>query len=126
MAHGREVRLPYLNHELVSFVFSLPTSFKLNDGYTKWVLRKLMENKIPEDTVWAKRKTGFEPPQKTWMESERMKEYYTESKKALVKRGILDKVVLNQRPSSNEAFEKHAHDWRWMAASAFIQNKKGV
>lgn len=126
MAHGCEVRLPYLNHELVDFAFTLKAGYKINYGYTKWLLRKLMANKIPDETVWVMRKTGFEPPQKAWMETARMKEYLVEAKKELVRIGILDKVVLNQRPSSNEAFEKHAHDWRWMAASAFIQNKKGV
>lgn len=126
MAHGREVRLPFLNHELVDFAFGLKADYKINDGYTKWLLRKLMTDKLAHETVWVTRKTGFEPPQKAWMETGRMKEYLTESKKELVRMGILDKAVLNQRPSSNEAFEKHAHDWRWMAASAFIQNKKGV
>ncbi|HLX90484.1 MAG TPA: asparagine synthase (glutamine-hydrolyzing), partial [Puia sp.] len=40
MTHGREVRLPFLSHELVQFVFSLPSSFKIRQGYTKWLLRK--------------------------------------------------------------------------------------
>lgn len=126
MAHGCEVRLPFLYHELVGFVFSLPASYKIRGDYTKWVLRELMKNKIPPEIVWRKRKTGFEPPQKKWMESANMVEYIKEAKKHLVRLGILDKLVLDQRPSSNEAFERNAYDWRWMAASAFIQNKKGV
>lgn len=126
MAHGREVRLPFLFHELVSFVFSLPSSFKIQGGYTKWVLRKLMESKIPDEVVWQKRKVGFEPPQKIWMQSARMQEYLRESKEEMVRQGILNKVVLDQRPSSNEAHEKRADEWRWMACAAFLKNKKGV
>jgi asparagine synthase (glutamine-hydrolysing) len=125
MTHGREVRLPYLYHELVSFVFSLPSTYKIHEGYTKWVLRELMKDKIPAEIVWLKRKTGFEPPQKKWMEEPRMKQYIMEAKQNLVNRGILDKVVLDQRLSSHEAFEKKANDWRWLATSLFL-NKKGV
>lgn len=125
MAHGREVRLPYLYHELVSFVFSLPSSLKIHGGYTKWVLRKLMQNKIPDEIVWKKKKTGFEPPQKKWMESAAMIERLNEAKRHLVKIGMLDKLVLDQRPSSNEAYERHSKEWRWIATSAFVQNKKG-
>ena len=125
MAHGREVRLPFLNHELVSFIFSLPASMKISEGYTKWLLRKLMDDRLPQETVWQKRKTGFEPPQKKWMEQRAMQELIIEAKKRLVNDGILDKLVLDQRPSTNAAFDRRAHEWRWVATSVFI-HKKGV
>ena len=47
MAHGREVRLPFLNHELVEFVFSLPSQLKMHEGWTKFLLRKAMDKKLP-------------------------------------------------------------------------------
>ena len=125
MAHGREVRLPFLSHDLVSFIFSLPASMKIREGYTKWLLRKLMSDRLPQDTVWQKRKTGFEPPQKKWMEQKAMQELIKEAKKKLVIDGILDKVVLDQRPSTNAAYDSKARDWRWVATSVFI-HKKGV
>jgi asparagine synthase (glutamine-hydrolysing) len=125
MAHGREVRLPFLYHDLVEFIFSLPASMKLHDGFTKWVLRKLMSDKLPAEMVWTKRKTGFEPPQKEWMKHPMVQHYIEEAKINLVRDGILSKIVLHQRPSVSDAFDRHARDWRWMAASAFL-NKKGV
>ena len=125
MAHGREVRLPFLNHTLVEFVFSLPGSVKIHEGYTKWILRKLMSDKLPYDIVWTKRKTGFEPPQKEWMKDAKVQDYMNGAKRKLVSDGILNKLVLDQRSSVSDAFDRHARDWRWMAASAFI-NKKGV
>jgi asparagine synthase (glutamine-hydrolysing) len=63
MANSREVRLPFLNHELVQFIFSLPASMKIHEGSTKWILRKSMERALPPDVVWRKDKVGFEPPQ---------------------------------------------------------------
>ncbi len=68
MAHGREIRLPFLSHELVEFVFTLPSDFKIRNGWTKWLLRETMKNKLPNEIVWRRDKVGFEPPQKKWME----------------------------------------------------------
>lgn len=62
MAHSREVRLPFLSHELVEFVFSLPDSYKLNNGWTKVVLREAMNTILPQEICWRKEKVGFEPP----------------------------------------------------------------
>ena len=81
MAHGREVRLPFLSHELVEFIFSLPSHFKIHDGWTKWILRKTVEKKLPPEIVWRKDKIGFEPPQKSWMEHKLVQDYLHESKR---------------------------------------------
>ena len=62
MAHSREVRLPFLNHKLVEFVFTLPDSMKLHNGWTKFLLRDSMKSFLPEKTCWRKEKVGFEPP----------------------------------------------------------------
>ncbi len=66
MAFSREVRLPFLNHELVEFVFSLPSDFKIREGWTKAVLRFAYKEQLPEQIAWRKRKLGFQPPQKKW------------------------------------------------------------
>lgn len=62
MAHGVEVRLPFLNHELVAFVFSLPDEMKLHNGWTKFILRESMNELLPAEICWRKEKVGFEPP----------------------------------------------------------------
>ena len=67
MAFSREVRLPFLSHKLVEFVFSLPIEFILNSGWTKYILRDTYSNEIPKEVAWRVDKVGFEPPQKNWM-----------------------------------------------------------
>jgi asparagine synthase (glutamine-hydrolysing) len=126
MAHSREVRLPFLNHELVSFVFSLPSSFKIGHGYTKLILRQAMKGKLPDNITLDKRKTGFEPPQRKWMEHESVKEYAHEAKKTLVKEGILNDNALLVTAGSHDAYDKDASEWRWMIAGQLMNiNKKG-
>ena len=74
MAHSIETRLPFLYHELIEFVFTLPDSFLLNNGWTKFILRKSMENDLPDKLVWRKDKVGFETPQEKWLNSDWVKE----------------------------------------------------
>ena len=74
MAHSIETRLPFLSHELIEFVFTLPDSFLLNSGWTKFILRKSMEDFLPPEIVWRKEKVGFETPQEKWLRSEWVEE----------------------------------------------------
>ena len=118
MAHGKEVRLPFLNHELVEFVFSLPSHFKIRQGWTKWILRKAMENKLPQEICWRKDKIGFEPPQKLWMQDPRVQDAIYEGKKKLVKQQILKPQALNKKIQPHSAHAADNYDWRyWMAAN---------
>ncbi len=120
MAHGTEVRLPFLNAELVQFIFSLPSSFKVKDGYPKWVLRKLMQNKLPDSIVWRTDKIGYEPPQKAWMENPVLKDYMQEAKKALVKKDILKPAVLNKKIKPMDAHEMDNFNWRYLCVSQLM------
>ncbi len=94
MAHGCEVRLPFLHHQLVEFIFSLPPSFKIRNGFTKWILRQAMQLQLPESIVWRKDKTGFETPQQHWMQLPDVQDFVQEARRTLVSKGILQPSVL--------------------------------
>jgi len=70
MAHGREIRLPFLNRELVEFCFSLPDEYKLKRGWTKYIMRCSFENVLPSEICWRREKVGFVAPQNEWVESQ--------------------------------------------------------
>lgn len=89
MAHSREVRLPFLSHELVEFMFSLPSSYKIHEAWTKYVLRKGFEKVLPPEITWRTDKIGYEPPQKSWLESDIMKEKMHQAKTKLVGEKII-------------------------------------
>ena len=69
MAHSLEVRLPFLNHQLVEFTFSLPGNFLIHNAWTKYILRTSMEHILPNEITWRKDKIGYEPPQEKWLKS---------------------------------------------------------
>jgi asparagine synthase (glutamine-hydrolysing) len=120
MAHGREVRLPFLSHELVEFVFSLPSRFKIRQGWTKWLLRESMKLRLPEATVWRKDKIGFEPPQKQWMQNKRIAEMTHEARRKLVTEKILKQEVLAKPLLPSDAYDPNNADWRYLSAAAII------
>ena len=120
MAHGREVRLPFLDHKLVEFVFSLPSDFKIREGWTKWILRKTMDGRLPDEITWRKTKVGFEPPQERWMEDRRVIEMMYEAKRKLVEEKILRPSVLNRSAKPHSAHAEDADDWRYLAAAFYL------
>ena len=121
MAHGREVRLPFLSHELVEFIFRLPASYKMHDGWTKWLLRHSMKQRLPDTITWRTDKTGFEPPQKLWMENSILQDYIWEAKRKLVIRGILKKGVLDKKIIPLKAHDANNYDWRYLSMAAAIE-----
>jgi asparagine synthase (glutamine-hydrolysing) len=67
MAHGVETRLPFLDHRVVEVALSLPLSYKLRDGWTKWLLRRLMAGRLPDAIAWRRNKLSFDAPDRIWL-----------------------------------------------------------
>jgi asparagine synthase (glutamine-hydrolysing) len=69
MAHGVEIRMPFMDWRLVCYTFALPESSKLGAGYTKRVLREAMRGVMPEQLLRRRDKVGFMPPLLEWFRS---------------------------------------------------------
>ncbi len=120
MAHGREVRLPFLDHRLAEFIFSLPSHFKIRKGWTKWLLRESMKEKLPSAITWRKDKTGFEPPQQQWMQNRHLQEMIQEAKRKMVKAKILKPEVLDKPVAASGSHDADSYDWRYLSAAAYL------
>jgi len=117
MAHAVEVRLPFLEHELVEFLFSLPAELKIHNGWTKWLLRKSVDKVLPNQIVWRKDKIGFEPPQKKWMQEKNVQEAIHEGKKKLVEQRVLNPSLINKKIKPHDAYAAENTDWKYWSAS---------
>lgn len=70
MAHSIESRVPFLDYRLVEYIFSLPDHQKINNGYTKFVLRNALGNLIPKSIGNRTDKMGFVTPEHVWFAGE--------------------------------------------------------
>ncbi len=78
MAHSIEVRLPFLSHKLVEFVFSIPDTLIYRNGKTKFILREALQDNLPEAIYNRTDKIGFASPQNAWVNSRSFLKKYPE------------------------------------------------
>jgi asparagine synthase (glutamine-hydrolysing) len=64
-----EARAPFLDTEVMRYVNALPANWKLRDGQSKYILRRLLDKRIGPH-VSQKRKQGFTVPLAKWFQSE--------------------------------------------------------
>ncbi|HET9870072.1 MAG TPA: asparagine synthase (glutamine-hydrolyzing) [bacterium] len=69
MAASLEARVPYLDHRLVEFAFSLPSSMKLKGGVGKYLLKRAAQKYLPREII-HRRKQGFGVPLGPWFRKE--------------------------------------------------------
>jgi len=93
MAVSLEVRPPLLDHELIEFVFKLPSTLRFKNGEKKYLLRKTMRNILPSE-ILERGKKGFSLPWESWSGKTRpwVEQFLLEGES--LKQGILNGNVL--------------------------------
>jgi len=124
MAHSLEVREPLMDHELVEWLATLPSSLKIRGREGKFLLKKAMEPLLPDDVLYRP-KMGFAVPMVRWL-------------RGPLKRRVRD-AVLGERMAATgwfnrsylqhlvEAHESGARDyssplWTLLMFEAFLRN----
>jgi asparagine synthase (glutamine-hydrolysing) len=74
MMSGVEIRMPFMDHRLVSFIFKLPLKSKINGGFTKRILRDAMKGILTDSVRGRTGKIGLSAPWNEWVESD-LKEF---------------------------------------------------
>jgi len=69
MANSLEVRTPFLDHNIVDFIFSLPDNYKINAKMRKRILQDAYRNELPQE-LYQRPKQGFEVPLSRWFKTE--------------------------------------------------------
>ena len=55
MRNSLETRVPFLDHDIIKFAWSLPISYKYREGVTKWPLHQILKKHIPENLYKRKK-----------------------------------------------------------------------
>jgi asparagine synthase (glutamine-hydrolysing) len=115
MANGLEVRTPFLDFELVNFIFSLPADFKINRSIRKRILQDSFREMLPPE-LYNRPKKGFEVPMLKWLRRE-MKSLINDdllSEKFVADQGIFNYPEiqkLKQQLFSSNPGDVHARIW---------------
>jgi asparagine synthase (glutamine-hydrolysing) len=67
MAFSLEARVPLLDHHVVEYGVSLPDHLKIQDGWSKFAIRRALAGIIPDTVRDRKTKLGFAVPYRTWL-----------------------------------------------------------
>jgi len=125
MAHSLEGRSPFLSKELLEYAPGMNDTFKINKNTTKYLLRTLAQNYLPEPLL-NQPKRGFEIPLKQWVEndlSEIIKDYVgapSALSRQLLKKEFLDGLINNK---INMPAEKRAKMlWTLMSMEIWYKN----
>lgn len=88
MANSLEVRVPFLDHDLVNLVFSMPAEFKIDKHGRKKILRDAFREDLPEE-LYTRPKQGFEVPLLSW--------FRKELKDSILNEWLDDEFIENQK-----------------------------
>jgi asparagine synthase (glutamine-hydrolysing) len=69
MKSGLELRVPFLDHNLVEYAINLPLELKVKDGEQKYLLKKLLTDYLPKELVY-RQKWGFPAPVGSWLQND--------------------------------------------------------
>ena len=105
MAHSREIRLPFLNHRLAEFLFTLPSEFKIKNGFTKYLMRETFNDLLPPVICWRKDKIGYETPFVKWMKNEQVKQKMIADLKILESDKIISPEVIDSLKKTGQVKE---------------------
>lgn len=103
MATGVEVRVPFLDLDLVDHAARVPVRLKQRGRTGKWVLKKAMEPYLPHDVIYRP-KSGFGAPLRRWMRHE-LRPLLGDllSVESVSRRGLFDPVAVQRMIAANDA-----------------------
>lgn len=96
MMNSQEVRVPFLDRELVEFVFSLPSDLKIKNFRTKYILKETMKKILPQSIINRKKK-GFGMPVAFWIKNQ-LKGHILDmlSESSIEKQGLFNYRYINK------------------------------
>lgn len=102
MAAGVEVRVPFLDLDLVDFAAQIPNQFKQRGQEGKWILKKAMETHLPLKVIYRS-KSGFGAPLRKWIRHE-LRELLGDllSKDSLQRRGLFNPMSVQKMIKDNQ------------------------
>ena len=124
MAHSLEVREPLMDHPMIEWLATLPSSMKIRGQEGKWLLKKAMEQRLPHDLLYRP-KMGFAVPLARWFRGplrERVRTALLGDR--LADTGFFDRAYLQELVEQHQSGVRDysASLWTVLMFDAFLRN----
>lgn len=125
MINSVEIRMPFMDNRLVSYVFSLPYSSKFGKGYTKRLIRDALAPLMPKEIAYRKAKIGFNSPIVDWMQKD-LKEWFinlVSSDDFMKSKLVSDPLKLREdvlNITSGKVSEWRDAEWAWTRLTPYL------
>jgi len=123
MAFSIEARTPFLDVRLAEYVSQLPANARMREGWSKYVLRRAMEEVLPAEVVWRRDKKGFVTPEGRWLHQMHpmLQELFCDSPRLSpwLRLGELQRILEDKQTFQNTTAA--ATLWRIMAAELWLR-----
>jgi asparagine synthase (glutamine-hydrolysing) len=119
MAHSLEIRVPFLDHQLIEFLATVPPQLKIKNLQKKYIHKKAVSKILPKE-ILQKKKKGFSLPLGSWFRKE-LKEFVQEvlTQDQVEKTGLFNQEYINQILKEHLSF-KADHESKLIALLVFI------
>lgn len=126
MGVSLESRVPFLDHRIIEFAWSLPLEYKLRHGITKWPLRQILYKYVPQKLI-ERPKIGFGIPIGTWLRGP-LREWSEDllAEDSLKRSGIFDPKPIRLKLREHMSGRRNWQDSLWsilMFQSWLLQHK---
>jgi len=113
MATSLEVRAPFLDHRVAELAWKLPLSMKIRNRKTKWILKKILSNYLPNSLIKNDKK-GFAIPINNWLRGP-LKDWACDllSESTIKRQGYLNSEIVSKNLTSHLSSEKDNSSTLW-------------
>lgn len=129
MACATEVRVPFVDKEVIEYGFSIPQELKIKGGQQKYILKKVAEQWLPHDVIYRP-KSPFTLPLRSWIKNDldnMVSEYLLAADglagRNILKRSFIEKLVADEKSGSQDNAQKI---WHLLTLEQWLRNNDNV